>query len=81
MITYSAILKAVAFINAGNSKGRNERVVLQEETDAGLLNVVIEVHLVDVGAYEVTVKTAMCSDDFLLSDGQYAIQMTHNQSF
>jgi hypothetical protein len=80
LITYSSMLKTFAFVNSGNSRGRNERIVLQEETPDGLLHVVIEVHLIEIGTYEVTVKTAMCSPDFSLSDGQYLIQIIDNQS-
>lgn len=80
LMTYSAIVKGFTFINSAPNNGRNERVVLQEDTNYGLLNVVIEVHLIEVGSYEVTVKTAMCTDSFLLSDGQYAIQIIDNES-
>ncbi|RXK83476.1 hypothetical protein [Filimonas effusa] len=80
LMTYSAILKNFVFINHGENGKRNERVILQEETPEGLLNIVIEVHLIEAGIYEVTVKTAMCITDFNLSDGQFAIQLVGNKS-
>ena len=80
LVTYSTFLKTFAFVNHVQTSGRNERVVLQEETQHGLLNVVIEVHLIEVGIYEVTVKTAMCIKDFAISDGQYVLQLIDNES-
>ena len=79
LFTHGAILKSFSFINEGLGT-RNERVVLQEETLDGLLNVVVEIHLLEVGVFEVTVKTAMCSENFSMSDGQYALQLTGSES-
>ena len=80
LIAYSSILKSFTFINHGESTGRANRIVLQEETEDGLLNVVIEAHIIDIDTYEITVKTAMCTDNFIISDGQFVLNIIENES-
>jgi len=76
MVLYSTLVKGFAFLNRNHQPHeRPLRIVLQEETDYGLLNVVIEVHFLDLCLFEITVKTAMCKDDYQLSDNQFAIQL------
>jgi hypothetical protein len=79
LIAYSSILKTFTFINHGINPRAN-RIVLQETTKDGLLNVVIEAHILDLNTYEVTVKTAMCTDHFPLSDGQFSLEIFENES-
>ena len=80
LLAYSAILKNFTFINHQPNGNRANRVVLQEATEDGRLNVVIEAHLIEIGTYEITVKTAMCNDGFTLSDNQFAIEIIDNES-
>lgn len=40
-----------------------------------MLNVVIEVHYKSLDEFEITVKTAMCSNDFRAADNQYVIEI------
>jgi hypothetical protein len=80
LIAYSSFLKTFSFINHDLNGGRSNRIVLQESTDEGRLNVVIEAHLLNVDTYEITVKTAMRNDSFLLSDGQFALEIFDNES-
>lgn len=80
LVCYSTILKNFNFVNFSNPESRAIRVVLQEETKEEMLNVVIEVHFIDITTFEVTIKTAMCSDSFRLSDGQFAIELIQNES-
>ena len=74
-----SILKSFNFINhALDGSSRANRIILQESTAEERLNVVIEAHLearlIEVDNYEITVKTAMCSDSFkLISDGRFAM--------
>jgi len=76
MILYSNLVKGFSFLNRNlQHHERPLRIVLQEQTGPGLLNVVIEAHYLDIGKYEITVKTAMCKDDYYLSDNQYAIEL------
>lgn len=45
-----------------------------------MLNVVIEAHFLDISRCEITVKTAMCVDDFKMSTGQYFIEFQEDGS-
>ena|SRR5581483_10710259 len=80
LIAYSSILKSFTFINHELNGGRANRIVLQEPTSEGRLNVVIEAHSISADVYEITVKTAMRNDAFLLGDGQHAIEVFENES-
>jgi hypothetical protein len=80
LIAYSSFLKIFSFINHDSNGGRANRIVLQEPTDEGILNVVIEAHLIDCDIYEITVKTAMRNDAFKISDGQFALEIFDNES-
>lgn len=76
LIFFSALIKNVTFVNQAGMKGnRATRVVLQEDINGTMLNVVIEAHYYNPGYYEITVKTAICKDDYEPSDGQYAIEI------
>lgn len=69
------------FVNFPPSGVRNIRIVLKDEfKNQETLNVVVEYHFIDLSLYEVTVFTAMCKNDFYLSDGQYAIVFENNFS-
>ncbi len=71
LICYGAIVKGFNFLNHANKPPL--RVVLQERSAGETLNVVVEVHLLDLNLYEMTVKTAMRKDDFYIENGRYAI--------
>jgi len=45
-----------------------------------MLNVVIECHYLKMNHYEITVKTAMVNDAFIMSDGQYSVEIQGNHS-
>ena len=80
LVAYSSILHSFVFINHANKDSRAQRIVLQESTEEGILNVVIEAHLVEIDIYEITVKTAMRNDNFKISDGQFALEIIDNES-
>jgi hypothetical protein len=80
LLLYSNLVKGFNFLNRSQPQERPLRIVLQEETEYGLLNVVIEAHFLDINRYEITVKTAMCKDDYILSDNQYSIQLDGDAS-
>jgi len=80
IMAYSAILKTFAPINCESKMDRAERIVLQEESDDGMLNVVVEIHLISPEMFEITVITAICKEDYVLSDGQFGIEMIDNES-
>lgn len=80
LILYSSLIKGFTFLNHPAIATNSARVVLQEFIDEAMLNVVIEVHFVDIYTYEVTVKTAMSTDHFRISDGQYAIELDGDSS-
>jgi hypothetical protein len=80
LVAYSAILNSFTFINHAPKDQRAQRIVLQEDTENGTLNVVIEAHLIEIDIYEITVKTAMQNDAFKISDGQFAVEIVDNES-
>jgi len=81
MLHYSSCIKGFTFLNFNLPPGdRPQRIVLQENQNDTLLNVVIETHHIDINIWEITVKTAMCKDDYELSDNQYAIQIDGDSS-
>lgn len=80
LVGYATILKTFTFVNHNLGNGRATRVVLQERTENGMLNVVIEGHFIKMDMCEITVITAMCSDEFRLSDGQFALEIFGNAS-
>ena len=57
LIFYSSVVKGFTFANYNKEGQFPVRVVLQEELDGSMLNVVIEAHFLDIGRYEITVKT------------------------
>ncbi len=76
MLVYSTLIKGFTFLNRNlKSFERPLRIVLQEQTEHGLLNVVIEAHFIEIDYYEITVKTAICKDEYKLSDNQYSIEL------
>jgi hypothetical protein len=76
MVLYCSLIKGFHFLNRNLlPHERPLRIILQEDTSFGLLNVVIEAHFLSINLYEITVKTAMCKDDFILNDNQYAIEI------
>jgi len=76
MILYSTLVKGFSFLNKDPQPfGRPLRIVLQEQSAYGLLNVVIEAHFIRIDCYEITVKTAMCKDDYKPFDNQYIIEL------
>lgn len=75
LLFYSACIPKFTFLNHSTA-GRAVRVVCQRETAKGMLNVVIQAHLLALDKYEITVKTAMCEHDFAIAEGQYALEIT-----
>lgn len=82
LLFYSTAVKGFSFLNYNNPKDRPIKIVLKEDSEHGMLNVVIEVHYADeIGKFEITVKTAMCIDDFSMFMGQFAIEFQGDSSF
>jgi hypothetical protein len=79
LLFYSSAVAGFKFVNIGPSQPA-VRVVLQEELENSQLNVVIEAHFLDIKSSEITVKTAMCTDDFRISMGQYCIEIQGDNS-
>lgn len=75
LLYYSCRLEKFKFINFDPLPPCNHRVVVKEQVAEGMLNVAIEVHFINIHRYEVTVKTAMVVDNFLIADGQYCIEL------
>ncbi len=79
LLFYSSAVLGFKFINFDTSQSP-VRVVLQEESEGPKLNVVIEAHFLEINRYEITVKTAMCSDDFKMPMGQYCLEIQGDSS-
>lgn len=75
LLFYSGYVANFKFLNRVELGGPVIRTLCKESTPNGMLNVAIEAHYIGLNRYEITVKTAMCVDDFRLSDGQYAIEL------
>lgn len=72
LIMSGALVKGFSFINSPSSQPPL-RVVLRDSGIEETLNVVIEAHLISPSNFEITVKTAMLTDEFRVSTGQYLI--------
>jgi hypothetical protein len=77
LIHFNLKIKNFKFINYEDSLNtRKIRVVLQEKNNNfETLNVITEFHYLFNNSYEVTVITAMCSDDFRISEGQFILEV------
>jgi mRNA-degrading endonuclease HigB of HigAB toxin-antitoxin module len=80
LLFYSSSIKNFTFLNHNLNGDRAIRVILQQEMKESRLNVVIEAHCDKLHSYEITVKTAMCTDEFKISDGQYVLEINGNNS-
>ena len=79
LLFYSSSVQGFKFINFA-SFPLPVRVILQEWSAGSKLNVVIESHFKDICHYEVTVKTAMCTEEFRVAIGQYCIEFQGGNS-
>lgn len=73
LIHFSFMVKNFSFVNSEIQNTRAIRLVLQKETNQGLLNVAVGFYHITKNKYEVTVFTAMVIDSFSLSDSQYTV--------
>lgn len=81
ILYYSLKHKNFVFINYPPNKVRNTRLVLKEliEDDV-FLNIVVEYHFINLNTIEVTLVTAMKSDEFNMSNGQFGIEFDNDYS-
>lgn len=76
LIYFSSTIDKMSFINIPPPKTRKKRIVLKElKNDSEDLNVVLEFNFIDDKHYELTVITAMLTDNFKLSDNQYTLEL------
>jgi|GEM_PF-1072064 len=80
LIFYACHAKLFSFLNMDPLNGQAQRLVLRKEIGEETLNVVIEVHFLNLTKYELTVITAMCHPKFEVFDGQYAIQIEEDDT-
>jgi hypothetical protein len=74
LIYISCFSNSFHFINSPiNNTSPLIRIVLQKNTENGILNVVAEYHFIEFNKMEITVKTAMVVDNFKISDGQFVL--------
>jgi hypothetical protein len=76
LILSSAVIRGFKFLNQEGQGEPPVRVIIQEMLNGILPNVVIEVHFLGVNEYEITVKTAICTNEFRLTLGQYALEIS-----
>ena len=77
---YSSVVGSFNFVNYEVARHFPKRIVLRETNEGSTLNVVIEVHFLDLTHYEVNVITAMVVDDFKIADGQFWIEIKREHS-
>jgi hypothetical protein len=66
------------FINFPDKKNpiRNNRIIIKDFRDSEVpLNIAIEIHFITYGKYEITVLTAMKTNDMKIHDSQYCISL------
>ncbi len=80
LLFYSTAVRGFHFVNYNYPKEKPAKIVLKEETVDGLLNVVIEVHYTELSRFEITVKTAMCTEGFNMFMGQFSIDFQGDTS-
>lgn len=81
LVFYSTAVPGFSFLNyKKNVQDKPIKVVLKEGEMAAKLNVVIEAHHTEMNKFEITVKTAMCVEDFRLYQGQYSIEFQGDNS-
>ncbi|MDO7138282.1 hypothetical protein [Algibacter lectus] len=81
LLYYSLKHKNFVFVNHPPSRVRNNRLVLKELIeDEVFLNIVVEYHFIDLNTIEITLVTAMKSDNFNMSNGQFGIEFEDNYS-
>lgn len=78
---YASKHKDFMFLNYPPKKTRALRVVLRQTFDKkDTLNIVVEYHFVSLDKIEVTIVTAMSTENFQLGDNQYAIEFKEDES-
>ncbi len=75
LMFYSSLIKGFNFLNPTPSVGAPNRVILKRESADSMLNVVIQAHYAEINKFQITVKTAMCVDDFRVGNGQYTVEI------
>jgi hypothetical protein len=81
MVYYSSVVKGFSFVATEPTTGTVLRVVLQkEEEDGEMLNIAIEIRLIELSIYELTVKTAKKTNYFRKADGQYVIELINENT-
>ncbi len=78
LMCFSGLVKGFHFIN--HEAKPPVRILLQENNAEGTLNVPIEAHFLETGKIEITVKTAMQTDNFLMQAGQYVVEIQEDSA-
>ena len=80
LLYYAIKVRSFSVVNF-NAAIRGERVILtHENNNEEDLNIVVEYHYLSLGKYEVTLKTALRTDSFHFSDGQYQVKIRRDGS-
>lgn len=71
--------KFINYFDPLKPEKKKERVVLKEVLEDGVLNIVAEIHYLDTSQFEMTIITAMKTDDFNVADGQYSLRISNKR--
>lgn len=75
LLYYSSVLGTFKFLSHSEMDTKTTRIILQKSHETTPpLNVAVEIHFIDFHKYEMTVKTAMCTESFKYFDGQYILE-------
>jgi hypothetical protein len=74
LLFYGARIKGYNFLNHENDLPL--KILIQDSYSQEMtLNIALEIHFVNFNFYEITVKTAMCTNEFKIGVGQYVVEL------
>ncbi len=73
LLAFSSMVRSFKFANFEDQDENTVNIVLKESINGNTLNIVVQIHFLEISRYEATVKTAMCVEDFRVESGQFAV--------
>lgn len=80
LLFYGSLVKSFCFLNYQNQHTPCIRIFLKAIDIPLPLNVLIEVHASGLQSYEITIITALRTDDFRMTDGQHMVEFQQDGS-
>lgn len=79
LLYYSSTIKSFSFLNDRQQPAI--RTILKDSySQDQVLTIVAQIHFINLWAYQVTIVTARCGEDFRISSGQYFVELTAENS-